>query len=134
MGKHSTAFSVKEAWLLFLYLHTQPIYRYSEVPCTSPRNIMPSIRSLASACYILLTISISLNREIMSSCSCCIKKELVYIIIAALFSRQLSSCFKCTKANTHSLCDIHLVSVNKYIFVFSCDAYCLSQPLGENTW
>ena len=95
---------------------------------------MPPIRSLASAYCILLAISISLNGEIISPYSYYIKKKLVCITIVALFSRQPFSCFKCTKANTHSLYNICLVSINKYIFlVFSC-LLVLPHPLGGNTW
>ena len=77
---------------------------------------MPPIRSLASVYYILLAISISLNSEIMSLYSYYAKKGLVYITIIALFNCQPSSYSKCTKANTCLLCDMCLVSTNKYIF------------------
>ena len=77
---------------------------------------MPPIRSLASIYYILLAASISLNSEIMSPCSCCVKKGLVYIIIITLFGCQPSSYSKCTKANTYSLYNMRSVSTNKYIF------------------
>ena len=77
---------------------------------------MPFIRSLAFMCYVLLAVSISLNGEIMSPYSYYVKKGLVYIIIITLFSRQPSSYSKCTKANTHSLCNMRLVSTNKYMF------------------
>ena len=77
---------------------------------------MPFIRSLASVYCILLTASISLDSEIMSSYSYYIKKGLVYITIIALFSCQPSSYSKCIKANTCSLCDVRLVFTNKYIF------------------
>ena len=77
---------------------------------------MPPIRSLASVHYVLLAISISLNGEIMSSYSHYMKKGLVYIIIIALFSRQPFFYSKYTKANTYSLCNMRLVSTNKYIF------------------
>jgi hypothetical protein len=77
---------------------------------------MPFIRSLASVHYILLATSISLNSEIMSPYSHYIKKGLVYIAIIALFSRQPSSCSKCTKANTRFLYNMRSVSTNKYIF------------------
>ena len=77
---------------------------------------MPPIRSLASMCYILLAISISLNSKIISPYSYYAKKGLVYVVIMALFSRQPSSCFKCIKANTCSLYDMRSVSTNKYIF------------------
>ena len=77
---------------------------------------MPFIRSLASIYCVLLAASISLNSEIISPYSHCIKKGLVYITITAPFSRQPSFYFKCTKANTYSLCDVRSVSTNKYIF------------------
>ena len=77
---------------------------------------MPPIRSLASVCYTLLAASISLDSEIMSPCSYYAKKGLVYIAIIALFGCQPSSYSKCTKANTHSLCDVRSVSTNKCIF------------------
>ena len=79
---------------------------------------MPFIRSLASIYCVLLAISISLNGEIMSPYSYYMKKGLVCITIIAFFSHQPSSYSKCTKANTCSLCDVHLVSTNKYIFWF----------------
>ena len=77
---------------------------------------MPFIRSLTSIYYILLAASISLNSEIMSPYSHYTKKGLVYITITAFFSCQPSSYSKYTKANTCSLCNIHLVSTNKYTF------------------
>ena len=77
---------------------------------------MPLIRSLAFIYYILLAVSISLNSEIISPYSYYTKKGLVYITIIALFSRQPSSYFKCIKANIYSLCNVHSVSTNKYIF------------------
>ena len=79
---------------------------------------MPFIRSLVSVCCVLLTASISLNGEIISPYSYCIKKGLVCVAIIALFSCQPFSYSKCTKANTYSLCDICLVFTNKYIFWF----------------
>ena len=93
---------------------------------------MPFIRSLASIYDILLAISISLDSKIMSPYSYYIKKGLVYITITAPFNYQPSSYFKCTKANTYSLCNIHLVSINKYISGFFCDAHYLSQLWGGN--
>ena len=77
---------------------------------------MPFIRSLASIYYTLLATSISLNSEIMSPYSYYAKKGLVYITIIALFSCQPSSYFKCIKANTYFLCNMRLVSTNKYTF------------------
>ena len=77
---------------------------------------MPFIRSLVSVHCTLLAASISLNSEIISPCSYYIKKGLVYITIITLSSCQPSSYFKCTKANTHSLYNMHLVFTNKYTF------------------
>ena len=77
---------------------------------------MPPIRSLASVYYALLAASIFLNSEIISPYSYYTKKGLVCVAIIAPFSRQPFSYSKCIKANTCSLCDIHLVSTNKYIF------------------
>ena len=79
---------------------------------------MPPIRSLASVYYILLAVFISLNSEIMSPYSYYIKKGLVCVAIIAPFSCQPFSYSKCIKANTYSLCDMYLVSINKYIFWF----------------
>ena len=98
---------------------------------------MPFIRSLASVYYTLLTASISLNSKIMSPYSHCVKKGLVYITIITPFSRQPSSCSKCTKANIYSLCNMHLVSTNKYIFWFCWCYWYLSGPsqlLNGRTW
>ena len=77
---------------------------------------MPPIRSLVSIYYTLLTTSISLDSKIISPYSYYAKKGLVYITIIASSNYQPSSYFKCTKANTHFLCNIHSVSTNKYIF------------------
>ena len=77
---------------------------------------MPLIRSLASVCYTLLAASISLNSEIISPYSYYAKKGLVCITIITPFGCQPSFYFKCTKANTYFLCNMHLVSTNKYIF------------------
>ena len=94
---------------------------------------MPSIKSLVSAYYALLAISISLNSKIISPCSYYIKKKLVCIIIIALSSCQPSSYFKCTKANVYFFCNVRSVFINKYVFfIFSC-LFILSHSLGANT-
>ena len=77
---------------------------------------MPFIRSLASIYYILLATFISLNGEIISPYSYYTKKGLVCITIITSFNRQPFFCSKCIKANTYSLCNMHSVSTNKYIF------------------
>ena len=60
---------------------------------------MPPIRSTASERRAYTVLVILLLGEIMPSCSYCAEKKLVYIIIAALFSRQPSFYIKCTKLN-----------------------------------
>ena len=79
---------------------------------------MAPIRLSMSKRRALLTISISLNREIMSLYSRYIKKGLIYIIITNPFSRQPSSYAKYTKLNTYMLCNIRSVSFNKYAFLY----------------
>ena len=79
---------------------------------------MPPIKSLAFKRYALLAISISLDGEIISPYFHYIKKGLVYIAITDFFSRQPSSCTKCTKLNTYVLCNMRLVSLNKYMFLY----------------
>ena len=79
---------------------------------------MPPIRSTASKRCALLAMSISLNREIISPCSYCIKKGLVYIAIIFLASRQSSFYLKCTKANTRLSCNVCLVFFNECRFPY----------------
>ena len=78
---------------------------------------MPAVRLTVFKHCTLFTSSIALNGEIMSPCSCYIKKGLVYIVITELFSHQPSSCSKCTKLNTHVLYNVHSVSFNKCTFL-----------------
>ena len=80
---------------------------------------MPFTKSLASVCYTLLAVSISLNSKIMDSCSHYIRKGLVCIILTAPFSCQPSSCSKWTKLNTCSSYNIYLMSNNKFFFYLS---------------
>ena len=79
---------------------------------------MPFIRSLALKCCIFFTTSISFNKEIISLYSYYIKKGLVYIIIISPFSRQPFLYLEYMKANTRLLYDVHLISLNKYIFPY----------------
>ena len=95
---------------------------------------MPPIKSSASKRYTLLATSISLNGEIISPYSYYTKKGLVCVAITVLFSCQPSFCFKYTKANIYASYNMHLVSVNKYISLFSVILFCLSPSLGMNTW
>ena len=94
---------------------------------------MPSIRSLVSKRRAYTVAVIFLLSEIMPSYSCCEEKKLVYIIIAALFSHQPSSCIKCTKLNIRLSCNIRLVSNTKCIFMSFYNICNLSQLLGGNT-
>ena len=81
---------------------------------------MPSIRSSILECYTLFTLSISLNREIISSYFYYAKKGLIYIIIIAPSSYSPFFYLKYTKANTYLLCDMRSVSINKYTFSYYC--------------
>ena len=78
---------------------------------------MPPIRSSVSKRYTLLAVFISLNGEIISPYFYYAKKGLIYIIIIDPPSRQFFFCTKCTKLNTYILCDVRLVSLNKYTFL-----------------
>ena len=78
---------------------------------------MPAIRLISFKYHALLASSITLNSEIMSSCSHYAKKGLVCIIITEPFSCQPSFYFKYTKLNTRALCNVYLVSFNKYAFL-----------------
>ena len=77
---------------------------------------MPSIRSLVSKRRARIVAVIFLLGEIMPTCSRCVSKGLVYIIIITLLSRQPSSYTKYTKSNIRLSCDVKLVSNAKYIF------------------
>ena len=79
---------------------------------------MPPIRSFISKRCVFLAVSISLNKEIISSCSRYTKKGLVCITIADFFNYQPSFYAECTKSNTCILCNIRLVSLNKYTFLY----------------
>ena len=80
---------------------------------------MPSIRSLVSKYFTyyfkLVAVILSLSK-IMPTCFCYIEKGLVYTIIAALSSRQLSLYTKYIKLNIHSSCNVQSVFNTKYIF------------------
>jgi hypothetical protein len=78
---------------------------------------MPFIRSTAFKRRILLTISISLNGEIISPCSCYIKKGLVYIVFISPSKHQPSSYLECIKANTQLSCNICSIPLNKYTYL-----------------
>ena len=94
---------------------------------------MPLIRSLAFKRRTYAVVVILLLGEIMPSYSHYKEKKLVYIIIIAPFSCQLSFYFKCTKSNIHLSCNVRSVSNTKYIFISLCNIRDLSQLLGGNT-
>ena len=77
---------------------------------------MPLIRSLASKRHACVVAVILLLGKIMPTCSCCILKGLVYIIIIASLGRQPSSYIKCTKLNIYLSCNIRLVFITKCTF------------------
>ena len=77
---------------------------------------MPFIRFIVFKHYTLLTSSIACDDEIINPCSYCVKKGLVYIIIADPSSHQPSFYSKCIKSNTYILYDVRSVPFNKYIF------------------
>ena len=86
---------------------------------------MPPIRSLASkrrACVVVVIFSFS---EIMPSYSYCKEKKLVYIAIAAPFSRQPSFYIKCTKSNMRLSCNVKSVSDTECTFIFLYNIYSL---------
>ena len=80
-------------------------------------SLMPFIKSLIfkciAYCFKLVTM-IFLFSKIIPSYSYYIEKGLVYIIIIAPFSRQLSSYMKCTYTNIQLFCNIYLVFNIKY--------------------
>ena len=76
---------------------------------------MPPIRSLAFERCAYIVAVILLLSEIMPSYSCYKEKKLVCITIIASFSRQPSSCVKCTKSNIYLSCDVKSVSNAEYI-------------------
>jgi hypothetical protein len=76
---------------------------------------MSFIRFTAFKCRILLTILISLNREIINPCSHCIKKVLVYIVLIFPFRHQPFSYLECIKVNTQSSYNVYSVPFNEYI-------------------
>ena len=86
---------------------------------------MPPIRSFTFEYYTLLTAFISLDGEIMSPYSYYTKKGLVCIVIIDPFGRQPSFYAECIKLNTYALCNIYLVSLNKYAFLYCTHYYTL---------
>ena len=76
---------------------------------------MPFIRSLVSKCRAYIVLVILLFGKIIPIYLRCAKKKLVYIIIIAPFSHQLSFYLECTKSNIYLSCNIKLVLDAKYL-------------------
>jgi hypothetical protein len=70
---------------------------------------------------MLLTISISLDGEIISPCLYCAKKGLVYIVFISPSRRQPSFYLEYIKVNTQLFYNIYSVPLNEYIYL---TAYC----------
>ena len=87
---------------------------------------MPSIKSLVFKRRAYAVAVILFFGKIMPSCSCYEEKKLVYIIIAAPFSRQPFFYIKCTKLNIYLSYNIRSVSNTEYIFIFLYNIYSLS--------
>ena len=77
---------------------------------------MPFIKSFTSKCRVKLISTIILLGKIMPSCSCYIKRRLLYIAIIALFSRQPSFCTKCIYANMRTSYNVYLIFNAEYMF------------------
>ena len=77
---------------------------------------MPFVRSSVSKRRARVVAVILSLGKIMPTYSRYIGKRLVYIVIIAPFSRQLSSYTKCTYTNIPSSYDIRMVSNAEYIF------------------
>ena len=84
---------------------------------------MPVIKLITSERCALFISSIALDGEIMSPCSCYVKKGLVCVAITEFSNYQPSSCSKCTKSNTCILCDVRLVSFNKCTFLTCLNSF-----------
>ena len=78
---------------------------------------MPKASSLLlSKCCAYTIAVILLFSEIMPLHSCYLKAGLVYVVIIALFSCQLSACSKYTKVNMRLFYNIYLVFNAKCIY------------------
>ena len=77
---------------------------------------MPFIRFIVSEHYTCVVAIILLLGEIMPTCSCCVLKGLMCVIIAALSNYQPSSCSKCIKSNMHLSYNVHSILNTKYAF------------------
>jgi len=95
--------------------------------------IMPLIRSSASDHYNWLITTILSLSKVMPSCSHCVEKALMCVVIASLTRRQPSSCIECMWVNMQSSCNVQSVSDAKYVSYISCHCLCLPHSGGGNT-
>ena len=75
----------------------------------------PSLASMRHTALITLILSIS---KVIPSCSYCIKKGLVYIVIMAPSGYQPLSYIECIKVNICLSCNVYSISTAKYIYYF----------------
>ena len=78
---------------------------------------MPPVRSLASKRRAYIVAVILLFSKIMPTCSHCVLKGLVCIIIIASLGRQPSFYARYTKLNIRLSCDIKSISNTKCAFL-----------------
>ena len=71
---------------------------------------------IASIYYTVLITLILFISEVMPSCSYCVKKGLVYIVIMSLSGCQPLSYTKYIKVNIYLFCNICSISATKYIY------------------
>jgi len=86
-----------------------------------------------SQCHAYIVAFILSSGEVILLYSRCAKEELVYVVIAALSSRQPSSCSEYTSVNMQSSCNICSVSNAKYIFYIYL-RLCPTHSISRNTW
>ena len=89
--------------------------------------------SLTVRCACTVAAILSLSGIILSLCSYCLKKGLVYIALASPLSQQLSFCLEYTKVNMQLSCDVRLVSDAKCTFYIYLCLYSIHSSSG-NTW
>ena len=89
---------------------------FSYLICCHPSLMPPSIASIYCVTLITLILFIS---KVMPSCSCYVKKGLIYITIAALSSRQPLSYAEYTKLNIRLSYNVRSISDAKYIYYFT---------------
>ena len=82
--------------------------------------IISPIRSFVFNQYNRLVTVILLLSKVMPSCSCCVEKVLVCVVIAALTGCQPSSCVKCTWVNIWLSCNVWSISNTECVCCITC--------------